>query len=97
MTVKRLPLTAFILLVLSVYPLPYYVIVSDVRYRYPILWLSMLGAGFFADELFRALRRKMKGRTGSFGGQSSRTRQNAPRITHKCTLLRLGEISNLTQ
>lgn len=50
---RNLPLAIFMILVLSVYPLVYYVIVSDVRYRYPVLWLSLLPAGYFVDLLFQ--------------------------------------------
>jgi len=37
----------FVLFVLFIYPLMYYVVVSDVRYRLPVLWLSLLPAGYF--------------------------------------------------
>jgi hypothetical protein len=37
----------FIATVLLLYPLMYYVVVTDVRYRYPVLWLSLLPAGYF--------------------------------------------------
>lgn len=43
----RVPVTAFFILTLIIYPIVYYVVVSDVRYRYPILWLSLLPAGYF--------------------------------------------------
>lgn len=39
------------LAVMAVYPLLYYVVVSDVRYRYPILWLSLLPAGYLLSRL----------------------------------------------
>lgn len=39
------------LAVLAAYPLLYYVVVSDVRYRYPILWLSLLPAGYLLSRL----------------------------------------------
>jgi len=32
--------------VLLVYPVMYYIVVSDVRYRYPVLWLTFLAAGY---------------------------------------------------
>jgi hypothetical protein len=47
MTRRREPLTLFVLTVLAIYPLMYYVVVSDMRYRYPVLWLSLLPAGYF--------------------------------------------------
>lgn len=39
------------LAVLAAYPLLYYVVVSDIRYRYPILWLSLLPAGYLLSRL----------------------------------------------
>jgi hypothetical protein len=36
----------FIAAVFLIYPCLYYVVVSDYRYRYPILWLSLLPAGY---------------------------------------------------
>jgi hypothetical protein len=47
MAYRRVPVTIFAVLVLTAFPLVYYVIVSDVRYRYPVLWLSLLPAGYF--------------------------------------------------
>jgi hypothetical protein len=44
---RRERIVLFIAAVLFLYPLMYYVVVSDVRYRYPILWLSALPAGYF--------------------------------------------------
>jgi len=44
---ERRPVVVFVLIVGLIYPLIYYVTVSDVRYRYPILWLSLLPAGYF--------------------------------------------------
>jgi len=35
-----------------VYPMTYYVIVSDSRYRVPILWISLLGAGYFLQVVW---------------------------------------------
>lgn len=37
----------FIGFALILYPLMYYIVVADVRYRYPVLWLSLLAAGYF--------------------------------------------------
>ena len=47
MAFRRVRVTSFFLLVFLVYPLMYYIVVSDVRYRLPILWLSLLAAGYF--------------------------------------------------
>ena len=38
---------AFVLPALAIYPLMYYIVVSDVRYRLPVLWISLLAAGHF--------------------------------------------------
>jgi hypothetical protein len=38
---------------LAVYPLLYYVVESNVRYRYPILWISLLAAGYLLSALER--------------------------------------------
>lgn len=46
MALKGEKATWFVVAVSLVYPLMYYVVVSDVRYRYPILWLSLLPAGY---------------------------------------------------
>jgi hypothetical protein len=34
-----------------IYPLMYYIVVSDLRYRTPVLWLSLLPAGYFLSML----------------------------------------------
>ena len=44
---RREPVTLFIATGLLIYPLVYYLVVTDVRYRYPVLWLSLLPAGYF--------------------------------------------------
>jgi hypothetical protein len=51
MVFRRQAVVVFVLAVLVVYPLMYYLVVSDVRYRYPVLWLSLLPAGYFVYEL----------------------------------------------
>ena len=45
------PVTMFFVIVLAIYPLMYYVVVSDIRYRYPVLWLSLLAAGYFVGAI----------------------------------------------
>lgn len=52
MSRKRVEMTAFVLSVLLIYPLMYYIVVSDVRYRLPVLWLTLLAAGFFLVDLW---------------------------------------------
>lgn len=43
---NRLPTTWFFMMVFLIYPAVYYLVQSSVRYRYPILWLSLLPAGY---------------------------------------------------
>ncbi len=50
---RRMDVIAFLFAVFVLYPILYYVVVSDVRYRYPILWLTLLPAGFFVDALLK--------------------------------------------
>jgi hypothetical protein len=48
---RREPVTPFVLGALLLYPLMYYIVVTDIRYRYPILWLSLLPAGYCVRQL----------------------------------------------
>lgn len=48
---RRLDIAPFIFAVWLIYPLLYYVVVSCDRYRYPILWTSLLPAGYALDAL----------------------------------------------
>ena len=48
---ERLPVSMFVLTVLLIYPLMYYIVIADVRYRYPVLWLSLLPAGYCIARL----------------------------------------------
>jgi hypothetical protein len=50
MAVRKFPVTWFIGLVFALYPLVYYLVQSSVRFRYPILWLSLLPAGYCLDR-----------------------------------------------
>ncbi len=59
---KRLDVTFFLLAVFVLYPLMYYLVVSDVRYRYPILWLTLLPAGFCCDALLKRVQSKWLGK-----------------------------------
>lgn len=51
---RRHPLSIYVLAVLFIYPLMYYTVVSDVRYRYPVLWLTLLPAGYCILQLWPA-------------------------------------------
>ena len=42
----------------ALYPPLYYVVVSDVRYRYPVLWITLLAAGFGIREAVALLARR---------------------------------------
>jgi hypothetical protein len=46
LAIRRRPAAPFFAAVFAVYPLLYYFIQSDARYRTPILWLSLLLAGY---------------------------------------------------
>jgi hypothetical protein len=48
---RKVPVSIYIIAVAAAYPLLYYVVVSDVRYRYPLLWLSLLCAGYLLSDL----------------------------------------------
>lgn len=51
MTRRRERVTVFAFVVLLTYPGMYYIVVSDLRYRMPVLWLSLLPAGYFLSLL----------------------------------------------
>jgi hypothetical protein len=60
---RRVPVFWFLLVVAAVYPPLYYVVVSDVRYRYPLLWVSLLSAGYLLSSLGDWLQtHRLKGR-----------------------------------
>lgn len=52
---RRLPVALFLAGVTLLYPLLYYLVVIDIRYRYPVLWISLLGAGYAVSELLAAI------------------------------------------
>lgn len=61
---RREAISPLILSVWAIYPLMYYVVVSGDRYRYPILWTSLLPAGYGLSVLaatWRARRRNPGG------------------------------------
>jgi len=43
---RSIPVSWYVVAVAMSYPLLYYIVVSDVRYRYPLLWISLLCAGY---------------------------------------------------
>jgi len=61
--------TIFLIFVLLSYPLMYYIIVADPRYRVPILWASLLLAGAFLNSRFRPPSPYTEGATRGSGAQ----------------------------
>jgi hypothetical protein len=55
---KNVRLAVFTGAVFILYPLLYYFNVSDYRYRYPILWLSLIFAGYSVSLCAGALKRR---------------------------------------
>ncbi len=47
MGARRETAALYLVAVLLLYPLLYYIVIADVRYRYPVLWLSALAAAYF--------------------------------------------------
>jgi hypothetical protein len=43
---------------LALFPLLYYVVESNIRYRYPILWISLLAAGYLLSTLQKLIGRR---------------------------------------
>jgi hypothetical protein len=56
---RRGGIAIFIVLVFAVYPLVYYVVEAQVRYRYPILWLSLVCAGYLLERVRRVAAGRM--------------------------------------
>lgn len=56
MASRRERVTLFVVAALAAYPVMYYVVVSDVRYRYPLLWLSLLPAGYLLWQILLRVR-----------------------------------------
>ena len=48
----------FVIATLLIYPFMYYMIISDVRYRLPVLWISLLAAGTFVVSIWDRARRQ---------------------------------------
>ncbi|HVP44940.1 MAG TPA: hypothetical protein VMT32_00105 [Bryobacteraceae bacterium] len=56
---SRLPATGFVAIVFLIYPAVYYLLQSSVRYRYPVLWLSLLPAGYALRRLVAAAKQPL--------------------------------------
>ncbi|MDR3699196.1 MAG: hypothetical protein P4L56_06140 [Candidatus Sulfopaludibacter sp.] len=55
---RRNPAVLAILAILALYPAVYYVVQSAPRFRFPILWVSLLPAGLAMQQAFAALRKR---------------------------------------
>ncbi len=58
---RRVRIAWLVLIVWTVYPLTYYIVVSDGRYRYPIMWASLLPAGYFLSVCWSYSQRRIWG------------------------------------
>ncbi len=58
MACRRNPAVLVILAILALYPAVYYLVQSAPRFRFPILWVSLLPAGLAMQQAFAALRRQ---------------------------------------
>ena len=47
----RETVSLYFIAVLALYPLMYYLVVTEVRYRYPVLWVTLLCAGSFVRDM----------------------------------------------
>jgi hypothetical protein len=56
---RRLPVAGFVAIVFLIYPAVYYLLQSSVRYRYPVLWLSLLPAGYALRRLALAAKESL--------------------------------------
>jgi hypothetical protein len=52
---RRVPIAKFLLAVMALFPLLYYFVQVDTRYRTPILWLNLLGAGYLITAVVTAV------------------------------------------
>lgn len=53
---RRIPASKFLILIAAVFPVIYYVLHYTPRYRYPILWITWLGAAYALSATLGALR-----------------------------------------
>jgi hypothetical protein len=51
---RRERVTLYFIAVLALYPLMYYLVITDVRYRYPVLWITLLCAGSFLRDMLES-------------------------------------------
>jgi hypothetical protein len=69
MLLHRRRAALFVVPALLLLPALYYVILSDIRYRYPILWLSYLPAGYLAHQLLIRAQRFRSRRVQAHGDE----------------------------
>ena len=67
MAQARAPMWGYLAAVILITPLPYYIVVSELRYRAPVLWVSQLAAGYLLARLMERYGRRAKswGRRGA--------------------------------
>ena len=58
---RNIPASWYMIAVGTIHPLLYYIVVSDVRYRYSLLWLSLLAAGYALSSALKWTRRGTEG------------------------------------
>jgi hypothetical protein len=56
LAVRRQPITLFLGATLLLYPIMYYLVENDPRFRAPILWISLLGTGYLLVDIRNRLR-----------------------------------------
>jgi len=56
----RRPVAWFSAVSLAIYPLMYYITITEVRYRDPVLWLSLLEAGYFLTRILGREKRQVE-------------------------------------
>ena len=59
---RRQPIAVFLIGASLVYPVLYYFVQSDPRYRTPFLWIPLLAGGYFLTAVTVSARRRLQGR-----------------------------------
>ncbi|HWD00650.1 MAG TPA: hypothetical protein VG456_28030 [Candidatus Sulfopaludibacter sp.] len=65
---RKRPIAVFVTAVLAIYPALYYLVAIDPRYRTPILWVSLLGAGYLLWSALLAVQRRPVAQSIRSGG-----------------------------
>lgn len=67
MAKARAPMWGYLAAVILITPMPYYIVVSELRYRAPVLWVSQLAAGYLLARLMERYGRRAE----SWGGRGA--------------------------